>query len=462
MFSKIRWRIGTAYLALIMIVITGLAYFLAQPTCAYAPACTRRYLLYATLILAICTPIIGHIIAERTARPVRQLTQVAQRITAGDVQARLLARTRDEVSDLIRAFNDMQAWLTDELHTVSKAYQQLATAVEYMADGVIITDSQSYVQLINPTAVRLLETSEAEALTRSFAEVVRHHQLIELWQQCQQSSEEQTAAVEIGRDIFLQTVITPFHASNAAGFLFIMQDLTTVRRLQTVRRDFISNVSHELRTPLASLRAVVETLQDGALAEPQLAQRFLGRAEQEIDTMTQMVEELLELSRIESGQVPLRLEETAVANLLHTAIERLKGQAKRNAITITLDLPPDLPPVLADPGRIHQVVANLLHNAIKFTPTNGTIHISAHADNGRFPPEVVIAIQDNGSGIAEEDIARIFERFFKSDRARTRGQSGTGLGLAISRHIVQAHNGRIWVKSKEKKGSTFTFTLPQP
>lgn len=183
-----------------------------------------------------------------------------------------------------------------------------------------------------------------------------------------------------------------------------------------MRRDFISNISHELRTPLASLKALVETLRDSALDDPPAARRFLDRADQEVDALTQMVQEILELSRIESGKVPLRLSPTPVAD----------------------------------------VISNLVHNAVKFTPEGGKISVRAkRSDEGM---SVVISVTDNGVGIPAGELDRIFERFYKADRARSGG--GTGLGLAISRHLVQAQGGRIWAKSKEGKGSTFYFTLP--
>jgi two-component system phosphate regulon sensor histidine kinase PhoR len=271
---------------------------------------------------------------------------------------------------------------------------------------------------------------------------------------------EKVEAVEIGRDLFVQAVVTPFQDKGARGYLVILQDLTAVRRLQTIRRDFVSNISHELRTPLASLRAVVETLQDSALEDPPAAQRFLDRAGQEVDVLTQMVEELLELSRIESGQVPLRLAPTAVTDLVLNPLERLRSQAQRGDVELVLDLPPSLPQVLADAERVQQVITNLLHNAIKFTPSQGKITIRADGPSADQLEEVVISVRDTGIGISQEDVPRIFERFYKSDRARTRSRGGTGLGLAICRHIVQAHNGRIWVKSTEGKGSTFFFSLP--
>jgi two-component system phosphate regulon sensor histidine kinase PhoR len=220
-----------------------------------------------------------------------------------------------------------------------------------------------------------------------------------------------------------------------------------------VRRDFVSNLSHELRTPLASLKALVETLRDGALEDPKAAGRFLNSVETEVDALTQMVQELLDLSRVESGQVPLNLVPADVRDVLSRPSERLRPQAERAGLTLSVELPPDLPRVLADVERMQQVVINLLHNAIKFTPPGGRVAISAETAGD----EMIMSVRDTGVGIAAENLDRIFERFYKADRARSGG--GTGLGLAIAKHIVQAHGGRIWAESAEGKGSVFRFTL---
>jgi two-component system phosphate regulon sensor histidine kinase PhoR len=233
-----------------------------------------------------------------------------------------------------------------------------------------------------------------------------------------------------------------------------LQDLTQVRRLETVRRDFISNISHELRTPLASLALVVETLQDGALEDPPAARRFLSHMENELGVLTQMVEELLELSRIESGKMPLEARPTEIAALVQTPVERLAPQAERKGVTLTASLAEGLPHVQADVPRIHQVLGNLIHNAIKFTPAGGAVTVFARV---KEPGWVTLSVTDTGIGIPADDVPRVFERFYKVDRARSEG--GAGLGLAIAKHIVQGHGGRIWVESTEGVGSTFSFTL---
>lgn len=459
MIPKIRWRIAISYLLLITIVMMGLAALLSRPGCLGNADCVRQAVAGTAVILLIATVVLAYPVAGRITRPIYQLTHIIRRIAKGEWEARLLPQTNDELGTLTFAFNEMIDTLRVEHSLLQEENGQFNLILNYMADGIIITDDQGSVRLINPAAARLLGLQEEYALRRSFAEVVRHHQLIDLWQRCQEEEQEATAAVEIGRELFLQAIVTPFEADWAKGYLMILQDLTTVRHLQTVRRDFVSNISHELRTPLASLRVIIETLQDGLDDDRETAVRFLSRAAGEIDVLTQMVEELLELSRIESGQVPLRLQETAVADLLLKPMDRLQPQAERAGLNLVLDLPAALPPVLADPDRVQQIVTNLLHNAIKFTPEGGSITLQAAIDDDD-KDAVVIAVHDTGVGIPKEDLGRIFERFYKSDRARTRSRGGTGLGLAISRHMVQLHNGRIWVASKENKGSTFYFTLP--
>lgn len=461
MLRRVRWRIAIPFLLLTALTTGGLALYFARSTCLTTDRCAVTATLIVGAVAAVLTIILAWVVAERTVRPVREVSEVARRIAAGDTRARVLPRRSDEVGDLVLSFNHMVESLREQMETLTEDHQQFGTVLDHMADGVLITDNLGNVSLVNPAACRLLNISETEALGRSFAAVVRHHQLIDLWQRCQAQGREQLEAVEMGPDLFLQAVVTPFQQKGAPGYLIILQDLTQVRRLQTMRRDFISNLSHELRSPLASLRAVVETLVDGALADPPAATRFLERAEREVDTMTQMVDELTELSQIESGQIRLRLTPIAVGDLVTVPLERLRPQAERASLAIRLDIADDLPEVVADKERIQQVVTNLLHNAIKFTPPGGKITISAAIqDEGGAVPSVLIAVKDTGIGIPKGDLLRIFERFYKLDRARTRGRGGTGLGLAIARHIVQAHDGQLWAISKEGKGSTFYFTLP--
>jgi len=417
----------------------------------------QRAILSATVIAALAAVFVAVVIAGRTTRSIQRLTEVATRMAAGDLDARLHLTPQNDLGNLTRAFNYMGDQLRDQVQDLAAERGRLEAILENMADGVLITDGMGQVSLLNPAAARLLEVKEEEVLGRSFAEVARHHELIQTWQDVYNERQEQMVAVELDRQgIFVQMIVSPLAITDQQGCLVILQDLTRIRRLETVRRDFISNISHELRTPLAALKALVETLLAGALDDPPAAKRFLASAESEVDALTQMVEELLELTRIESGMVPLRLSPTPVADVVMPAIDRLRPQAERLNLNMKIDLPEDLPPVLSDASRAQQVVGNLVHNAIKFTPDGGKITVKAEAENEEAA--VLFYVRDTGVGIPAIELPRIFERFYKTDRARSGG--GTGLGLAIARHLVQAHGGQIWAKSKEGKGSTFYFTLP--
>lgn len=327
--------------------------------------------------------------------------------------------------------------------------ERLATVLEQMPDGVLIAGSDGNIEFANPAAKRLFGQG---VLHFSVTKALRHHQLVHAWQKCKQDGEMQVESVELPGGQFLQLVVIP-DRHMPGGSLLLVQDLTRVRHLETVRRDFVSNISHELRTPLASLKALTETLQDGALDDPEAARRFLGRISIEVDALTQMAQELLDLSRIEAGQVALDLRPIAPRKLLRSAAERMRLQAERARLSLTVHCPANLPRVQADLPRVEQVLVNLIHNAVKFTRPGGKVALLAEAGEG----VVRFAVQDNGSGIPADDLPRIFERFYKADRARSGG--GTGLGLSISRHLVEAHGGRIWAESREGEGSTFYFTL---
>jgi len=320
-----------------------------------------------------------------------------------------------------------------------------------MSDAILLINSGSRVTMVNKAAEGLFGLSEDKAIGLHFIEVVRDHELNNILQQCLKTKEQQRGIVGTGaRKKFLGIVATPL----GTGSLVLVQDLTEFRRLETVRQDFVSNISHELRTPITSLKALAETLEEGALDNKAVARDFLHKINIEVDRLTQMVNELSELSRIESSQLPLKIEPADLGGVIKRVIERLKTQAERGGLGLSLDIPPDLPKAPADEERIEQVLVNLVHNAIKFTPPQGKVTLSAKVEDSN----ILISVTDTGIGIAADDLPRIFERFYKTDKARS--GSGTGLGLSIAKHIVQAHGGSIWVQSEEGKGSTFTFALP--
>ncbi|MBC7236607.1 MAG: PAS domain-containing protein [Chloroflexi bacterium] len=414
----------------------------------------RRTILVATLSAAGVALLLAALISERTARPLQRLREAVERITHGEFDAYLVPGGRDEMAALLRAFNRMAEQLRSTMSDLDNERAQLMAVLEHMADGVLITDGEGRVQLVNPSAETLLGIKEEQALGRSFAQVVREHQIIQFWQAYRATDKAQEELIEAGPGgSFVRCLVTPLPSLERGAALVILQDLSQIHRLETVRREFVSNISHELRTPLASLKVLVDTLRDGALDDPPAAARFLDRMEAEVDALIQMVDELLELSRIESGRVPLRLLPIRVEDVILPAVERLRPQAERAELSLEVALPGDLPMVLGDVVRLNQVVTNLVHNAIKFTPTGGRVSVSAEC----VADEVWVRVQDTGVGIAPETLPRIFERFYKGDPARSDG--GAGLGLAIAKHIVQAHGGRIWAESVEGQGSTFFFSL---
>ena len=362
-----------------------------------------------------------------------------------------LPTDQKQIENLSNAISSLKAAFDIQLSSVNSENARLSTVLEQLTDGVIIVDANGLIQFANPAAQKLFEISNAPG--HSVTEVVRNHQLVDAWRRCQQTNEIQSESVELpARHQFLQLIAIP--DTHASGSLLLVQDLTRVRRLETVRRDFISNVSHELRTPLASLKALTETLQSGALSDPEAGPRFLGRISTEVDALTQMAQELLDLSRIESGQVELILAPLAPKSLVTSAADRMRMQAERAGLKLSIKCEDGLPNIRADKSRLEQVLVNLIHNAVKFTKPGGDISLETESTVGG----IRFAVRDSGVGIPTESLTRIFERFYRVDKSRT--GSGTGLGLSISKHIIEAHGGKIWAESNEGRGSVFYFVIP--
>ena len=356
-----------------------------------------------------------------------------------------------EIENLSSAIVSLKTIFNLERSSLNAENERLSTVLEQLTDGVIIVDANGFIQFANPAAQKLFETPNAPG--HSVTEVLRNHQLVDAWRRCQQTNEIQSETVELpARRQFLQLIAIP--DTHASGSLLLVQDLTRVRRLETVRRDFISNISHELRTPLASLKALTETLQSGALSDPEAGPRFLGRINAEVDALTQMAQELLDLSRIESGQVELILAPLTPKSLITSAADRMRMQAERASLKLSIKCEDDLRNIRADKSRLEQVLVNLIHNAVKFTKPGGEIALEAVSVSGG----VRFAVRDTGVGIPSESLSRIFERFYRVDKSRT--GSGTGLGLSISKHIIEAHGGKIWAESDEGRGSIFYFEIP--
>ena len=342
--------------------------------------------------------------------------------------------------------------LIEELSLAEKEKAKLSEMMDQLSEGVLIADENGIVQSLNSAAEMLFQFDKHQAVGRPVIEVLQDQALVDFWVNTENSN-QQTITVDFGstRKVLKVTCLL-LEAAGEKSLLF--QDLTKRHNLEAVRRDFVSNISHELRTPVAGLKAISETLLDGALDDPQAARRFVLRMDNEVDNLTQIINELLELSRIEAGRSNFELKPSEPCDLISSAVERMSLQAERMGLTLSMDCLQNLPKVNADPEQISQVFVNLIHNAIKFTPKGGQIHLDAQFDNKM----VVFSVQDSGVGIAANELSRIFERFYKADRARAGG--GTGLGLSICKNIVQEHGGKIWAESQEAAGSIFYFSLP--
>lgn len=411
----------------------------------------NRMIIGGTAVAATVAILLAVQISRATTRPINKLTQMSNRMAHGELDQKIEVTSRDEVGKLAEAFNLMATRLKEMVALLTNERDKMAAILSTIDDGILLVDNESRVAVVNRAAQKLFRLSSDKMVGLTFIEVVRDHELDSILQQCLKTREQQTGVVEIepGRR-FLKVIATPLDS----GSLVLVQDISELRRLETVRRDFISNISHELRTPLASLKVLVETLQGGAIEDRAVAHDFLRKIDMEVDRLAQMVDELGELSRIESGQVSLNIEPVDVGGVAKRVAERLKPQAERGGINLDIDIPSTLARALADEERVEQVLVNLVHNAIKFTPPGGRVTISANVEGD----SILISVADTGVGIAADELPRIFERFYKADKARAGG--GTGLGLSIARHIVEAHSGRIWAQSTEGKGSTFTFSLP--
>ncbi len=415
----------------------------------------QKTLLGVTILITLITGLLALYISNRTTQPLRELSQAADRIANGDLSTRLIPTSKDEIGALTQTFNAMAVQLEERLIDLETERSRVSAVLKAMSDGVMIIDAENRIQLVNPAAISIFLMDPGQALNRSVFEHVHHHQIEKILIDCRSSGEPQTLILEYpGRHLSVLATASPLGLEQQGNLLLLFQDLTQLHRLETIRRDFIANISHELRTPLASLKALTETLNDGALEDPAAGRRFLQRMEIELNSLAQLVNEILELSRIESGSAPLHFTPTMPCELIKDAVERLVAQAERAHLDVNIDCSEDLPSAQADRDRLAQVLVNLIHNAIKFTPAGGRIYIGAHQDKEM----IRFIVNDSGCGIPTSDLNRIFERFYKTDKARS--TSGTGLGLAIARHLVEAHRGTIWAESIEGKGSTFFFTIP--
>ncbi len=403
----------------------------------------------AALVFLVCRG------AVRERRSNRAVLEASRRLSRGELDFRILGQWDGPAGQLPEAFNTMAQRLEDAHRALSAERDKLSRVVASMAEGVVVIDAAGRIVISNPAASAALGLRPGQLLGRDFSEAVPEHRLQEIVAHCAAGGEVQAARIELQRPRkALNVAAIPLSEPPSADILLTIHDSTEVVQAETSRREFVSNVSHELRNPLAAIRAMVETLETGEVDDREVVRNFLERISRDVDRMSTLVDDLLELSRLESGQIPLQLAEVSPATLLRDASARFEPLARERDITLTLAPPPPLPSLNADPDRLNQVLINLLENALRFTPPGGRITLSvSEADN-----LVEFRVEDSGVGIAREHLPHLFERFYKVDRSRR--DTGTGLGLAIVRQIVEAHDGAVSVTSDEGVGSVFSFVLP--
>lgn len=338
--------------------------------------------------------------------------------------------------------------------------QRTAALFERMIEGLIVVDALGRIRLANRAAGELFNFTPP-ATGRTILETTRHHEVAALVTRLENEPEI------LGHELRLETLESPkFLQVNALalrdgeggrdGAILVIHDLTRLRQLEAVRQEFVANVSHELRTPLSLIKSAAETLIDGGKDEPESLMRFLQIIDKHANRLTLLIDDLLMLSTLDSGNIRLALQSVALGGAVQEVADDLRGRARARAVTIKNQVEPALI-VQADPDRLRQVISNLIDNAIKYGRTEGAVVISARVLDSR---RIEVAVQDDGPGIPAEACARIFERFFRGDKARSREQGGTGLGLAIVKHVVQAHGGEVRVESAPGAGARFSFTLP--
>lgn len=413
-----------------------------------------------TVILSfLATLAASFFVSIMISKPLYEMSGIAKRLENGDFSRKAIVRSNDEIGDLAKALNHMADEINTKVNKISSEKAKLETILSSMFEGIILTDEKGEILLMNPS-IRKLFLIDSAAEGKRPLEVIRNNAIQDIVDRVLHENREvitQEVSVSIPEQKTIMINGVPIIKGNAVeGAVFVFHDITELKRLEDVRKEFVANVSHELRTPISSIKGYAETLLDGKVDSEDTVKEFLGIICQNSDRLANLIDDLLDLSKIESGKMRMEFEPLQTAPIVNRCINVLERAAKEKSLSVSLDIPADLPKVLGDHKRLSQVFLNLLDNAVKYTPQGGSITVAA------FYKENIVQfdISDTGIGISGKDLPRIFERFYRVDKARSRELGGTGLGLSIVKHIVQAHTGQVWVQSTPGKGSTFSFTIP--
>ena len=418
----------------------------------------RGPILVAALLSVVLAAGIGWVVARGPARRLEAMARAASDFAGGRTAVRAEAGGDDEVAVLARSLNRMADELQERLVLLERERSQLRTVLEGMVEGVVLTDPTGRILLAND-AFRRIFNAQLPVEGRRPLETARVPALQEAIESALEADEPVTREIALGgaQDKVIQASLASIRESGeTVGAVAVFHDVSELKRLERVRREFVANVSHELRTPLTAIKGYAETLRDGGLRDPETAAEFVRVIHRHAERLRALIEDLLDLAAVEQGEARIDLAPVALRDVATQAEAVARPAAAGKRHTLTLDVPGDLPRVLADRDRLGQVLINLLDNAVKFTPEGGRIEVSARPSSGR----VVVSVKDNGVGIPPEDLGRIFERFYRVGRSRDRREGGTGLGLAIAKHLTQAMGGTIEVESSTGSGTTFRVSLP--
>jgi len=436
---------------------------LALPLSAVSPsyAAVHRVMLIGGGIAVAVAFGIGLFVARRVTQPVVQMQRIARRMSDGDFSVAAPVRSIDEIGALGRALNVMAARLRAKIRDLEQEQAKATAILDGMVEGVVAVDGHDAILLMNERARAIFQLDRSRGEHKPFLEVVRNADLHAILRESRIAGE----GAAVRRELRLSTPVERFLRVSAVplrldrdevGAVMVLHDVTELRRLEQVRTEFVANVSHELRTPLTAIQGYLETLLGGALEEPHNARAFLEIVFRHTERLGRLLADLTDLSNIELGRTVLRREPIVVSDVVDSTLAIIAPRGEAGGVTITADLPADLPRVLADHDRLAQILINLADNAVKYTPRGGRVTLT-----GRARETIVeVAVSDTGIGIPPADLPRITERFYRVDRARSRELGGTGLGLAIVKHLVLAHGGELTIESESGIGTTVRFTLP--
>ena len=407
-------------------------------------------------------------LARSITKPLSDIAIAARQLADGDHDVRIRTGSRDEVGLLADTLNQMTDQLNAKIHELSEDRAQLLAMLTSMVEGVMVLDNRGRILQVNPALERMFAVTRSETRGRPSSDVFRHPELntlIATVLATRTGQKDEIVLMPGGQCLHIEASIAGGERENDACAVLVFHDITELRRLETIRKDFVANVSHELRTPLTSIKGYVEALLDGGKDDPATSAKFLDIILKQSDRLNLILEDLLQLSRIESGKIQFKRDPLPIQRVIERTLAMIKPVADKKGHQLVSLVADNLPPVLGDEDRLMQVLSNLLDNAVKYTLENGTITVAARqvSDKTERPAlttAIELSVTDTGIGIPERDRPRIFERFYRVDKARSRELGGTGLGLAIVKHIVEGLGGRVWVEANMPTGSRFVVRLP--